>query len=389
MDTAAFAEVTVARPPGRAGPDARALAVAAALQARLPDAQVLLFGSRARGGWRADSDIDLAVIGAARRTVDVACRQVHDHIDGLYANGCPDISTHPFTRVDFNEMRTSLPHIAGQVQRYGLTPAGEHLPAMDQNNPWPGIQVRLKACQRHLIEALQQYGQGGKPITALYYAQAALEVAVKARMFAAGLEPGNMHVFADLLKDVPAAVVGELPPAPDLADLSLIRRRGMYDDPDALMPTTSVSGLLAAVQRTCARLEDETLIRMGKSRRAVGYKEWLSDGPLGGAALLPLDHYSQAAHDERTRREVELGASVSALRVLLGNRLPEHQIEQVVADWRAHGPPDDAMVRVGEVMTSPDTWATLFAKPDDRERADAPTSPRETDADKFKPSSGW
>ncbi len=379
MDTA-FAEVTVARPPAR-GPDARALAVAAALQARLPDAQVLLFGSRARGGWKADSDIDLAVIGAERRTVDAACRQVHDRIDGLYADGCPDISTHPFTRVDFNALRTSLPHIAGQVQRHGLTPAGVHLPPMDQNNPWPGIQVRLKACQRHLIEALQQYGQGGKPITTLYYAQAALEVAVKARMFAAGLDPENRHVFADLLQDVPDAVVGELPSAQDLADLSVIRRRGMYDDPDDLMPTTSVSRLLASVQRTCARLEDETLIRMGKSRRAVGYNEWLSDGPLGGAATLPLDHYSQAAHDERTRREGELGASVAALRVLLGNRLPEHQVEQVVAAWRAHGPPADAMVRVGEVMANPDTWPTLFG-----ERDDAP--PRENDADKFKPSGG-
>ncbi len=364
---------------GHGAPDPRALAVAAALQRHLPDAQVLLFGSRARGGWRADSDIDLAVIGAERRTVDAACRQVYDRVDGLYANGCPDISTHPFTRADFNAWRTSLPHMAGQVQRYGLTPAGEHLPHMDQDNPWPGIQVRLKACQRHLIEALQQYGQGGKPITALYYAQAALEVAVQARMFAAGLEPENKHVFKELLQDVSADVVGELPSAEDLADLSVIRVRGMYADPDDLMPTTSVSRLLASVQRTCARLEGEILTLRGKPRRAVGYREWLSDGPLGGVATLPLAYYSQAEHDERTRQEAHIATSISALRVLLGNRLPERQIEQVADAWRAHGPPADAMVRVGAVMANPDTWRSLFG--------DAEARPRDTD--QLPPPKDW
>ncbi len=370
-------------------PDPRALAVAAALQEMLPDTRVLLFGSRARGGWRANSDIDLAVIGAERRTVDAACQQVYERVDGLYEDWCPDISTHTFTTAEFDALRTSLPHMAGQVQRYGLTPEGEHLPAMAQNNPWPGIQVRLKACQRHLIEALQQYGQGGKPITTLYYAQAALEVAVKARMFVAGLEPENKHGFEELLKDVSADVVGDLPSAQDLADLSVIRVRGMYADPDELMPTTSVSRLLASVQRTCARLEGETLTLMGKARRAVGYPEWQSDGPLGGVAALPLDYYSQAEHDARTRQEGhqegrqegreegELEASVSALRVLLGNRLTDRQIDRVADDWRAHGLPADAMARVGEVMANPDTWRNLLGDEEERARdADQPP-PRE------------
>lgn len=361
-------------------PDPRSLAVAAALQEMLPDTRVLLFGSRARGGWRANSDIDLAVIGAERRTVDAACQQVYDRVDGLYENRCPDISTHTFTTAEFNALRTSLPHMAGQVQRYGLTPEGEHWPAMAQNNPWPGIQVLLKACQRHLIESLQQYGQGGKPITTLYYAQAALEVAVQARMFVAGLEPDNKHVFEELLKDVSADVVGELPSAQDLADLSVIRVRGMYADPDDLMPTTSVARLLASVQRTCGRLEGETLVLMGKARRAVGYKEWLSDGPLGGVATLPLDYYSQAERDERTRREGrqegELSASVSALRVLLGNRLRDRQIDRVVDNWRAHGLPTDAMARVGEVMAHPDTWRNLLGDAEERAR-DTDQPPRE------------
>ncbi|MCY4521940.1 MAG: hypothetical protein OXC13_14335 [Caldilineaceae bacterium] len=110
--------------------------------------------------------------------MDAACRQVYDRVDDLYEDWCPDISTHTFTTAEFDALRTSLPHMAGQVQRYGLTLEGERLPAMAQNNSWSGIQGFLKACQRHLIESLQQYGQGEKPIPTLYYAQAALEVAV-------------------------------------------------------------------------------------------------------------------------------------------------------------------------------------------------------------------
>lgn len=47
---------------GHGVPDPLALTVAAELQAQLPDTEVLLFGSRAIGNWRPESDIDLAAI---------------------------------------------------------------------------------------------------------------------------------------------------------------------------------------------------------------------------------------------------------------------------------------------------------------------------------------
>ena len=103
--------------------------------------------------------------------------------------------------------------------------------------------------------------------------------------------------------------------------------------------------------------------------------------------MLPLAYYSQAEHDERTQREGrqegrqegELNAFVAALRILLGNRLPERQIEQVAAAWHAHGPPADAMVRVGAVMANPDTWRSLFG--------DAEAPPR--DIDQLPPPKDW
>ncbi len=61
---------------GHGGPDPRALALAGDLQASLPDAQVLLFGSRATGDWRPSSDIDLAVIGGDKDAAEEALAQI-------------------------------------------------------------------------------------------------------------------------------------------------------------------------------------------------------------------------------------------------------------------------------------------------------------------------
>lgn len=48
---------------GTGEPGPRALAVVRALQDQLPDAEVVLFGSRAAGTWHPWSDLDMAVIG--------------------------------------------------------------------------------------------------------------------------------------------------------------------------------------------------------------------------------------------------------------------------------------------------------------------------------------
>ena len=65
---------------GDGAPDPRALALAGALQDRLPDARVLLFGSRATGAWTPGSDIDLAVIGGAKPAAKGNRRFVtHEH----------------------------------------------------------------------------------------------------------------------------------------------------------------------------------------------------------------------------------------------------------------------------------------------------------------------
>lgn len=48
----------------------------------------------------------------------------------------PDVQIFPFARSEFfEELRISLTYIVGQVQRWGLTVSGDHLPIMPQDNP--------------------------------------------------------------------------------------------------------------------------------------------------------------------------------------------------------------------------------------------------------------
>lgn len=84
---------------GQGVADPRALA--------LPDAQVVLFGSRAIGDWQPGSDIDLAVIGGDRAAAEEAIAQLRSQAAHAHAQ------LFHFTHAEFNELRVSLPHIAG------------------------------------------------------------------------------------------------------------------------------------------------------------------------------------------------------------------------------------------------------------------------------------
>ena len=172
--TLARAQQTLDPTYGQGNPDPRALELAGALQKHLPEADVLLFGSRAIGDWRPQSDIDLAVIGGDPDAAEEAIAQLQSQESHAHAQ------LFHFTRAEFNELRGSLPHIAGQVQAHGLTAAGEHLPPMDQDNPWPGVQGLLHAARRKLQTALIIFGT--KPLSGeiVLFAHGTLERCIKA-----------------------------------------------------------------------------------------------------------------------------------------------------------------------------------------------------------------
>lgn len=364
---------------GQGHPDPRALAVAQALQERLPDTQVVLFGSRATGTWHPWSDLDLAVIGAARN------REVEFHLQdtattiaqGLY-EAPPSVQVFPFPRVEFEEFRTSLPHIAGQVQRRGLTPSGEHLPPMPQDNPWPGIQIRLQSTRRHLEQALRGFGHESLD-AAVFSAHAALENGIKAALSAVGVDFPNTHKLVELTSRMPDThhpwLEGMMSDV-QLAELSSYREQVQYSGEDIPWPTYSAEAILRNVQQVCGNLASHVLSEMGKSPRDVGYAKWMGDGSLAGWESLPLDYFSQAEVEERRLA----GRSARILRGLMGNVLEPEALDRIESAWRAKGLPVELERALERVAKSPDEWRILL--PD--EPADE-TDPDSTDSEPHKP----
>ena len=107
--------------PSNGTPDPVALAVAKAAQDAVHHSTIILFGSRAAGTHRPDSDVDLMLVypKAAVAEQARAHRAIKDHFQ----------RTPPALRVDivpmetgqFNYCRRAKNHVAGQASRNGIT----------------------------------------------------------------------------------------------------------------------------------------------------------------------------------------------------------------------------------------------------------------------------
>lgn len=352
---------------GRGRPDPRALALAGELQDLLPGTQVLLFGSRAMGTWHPESDIDLAVIGGDRDAADEALRgiDINEWPPGELQSGVQILH---FETERFEALRTSLPHIAGQVQRYGLTPNGEQLPQMAQTNLWPKVQENLQVCARNLGHALRAWDRDNDAVVS--YAHGAVELAIKAVLVANGInltkEKRNHHRLAglrDRLPIEPKTQLNAILPDFQLQELANFR----VNDPYAglsVRPTTSVQALLEGTQQACDGLAVHALAVCDKQPHQVNYEEWLNGrDALGGWATLALDHFTR----------------VYTFRGNVKGFLTDEQIADVERNWaRRRGAPADAITCSLAVRADPSTWRSLFigsARPqaaDNRESDDTP-----------------
>ena len=374
----AVPEREVAAPALNAGhgtPDPRALAVASALQRHLPDAQVLLFGSRATGSWQPGSDIDLAVIGVEENTAPAIRKQVKPHSKAVYGNAAPYVQVFTFTTAEFVRCRTALPHIAGQVQRYGLTPAGEHLPPMPQDNPWPEVQKLLQSCVRNLSKALYALVQPGLLDADVFFAQGALENAITARLHALRIPFDRHHEMEELVERLPRDQrwLVDIFTRDQLGQMTAARKTGVYAGDTSAWQGLSDNAhdVVCTVQQACGRMESEILELMGKTVRDVRYDAelWIDDGPLAGWGSVPVDHVRMA----------------NRLRTICDGLVSEATLDRIERNWLRHGPPADAMARVGAVMANPDTWRNLFGDVEAGARdADQRRPPREA-----PPPKGW
>ena len=195
--------------PGRViAPDRTALEFAKAVQSELTEDTVILFGSRARGDHRPNSDVDLLIISDAG---PAAGRGRATRVAREYFRDNP-----PRLRVDvvtmdartFNYCRRAKNHVAAQAMRDGVLMSEENLDlsgSYDDGYPdsWPDVKERLQAVYRHLGAFGREidHPDGVQEIFG-FHAQQAVENAIKAWLSAAGLEYRAVHDLQEVADQI-------------------------------------------------------------------------------------------------------------------------------------------------------------------------------------------
>ena len=183
--------------------DPKAVTVARAVYDAVRPEKVILFGSRARGDYRADSDIDLLIISDSPSNgrymeAQNAASEAAQRIYGDYFGA--DLVWMP--REKYMECRGGINHLAAQAARDGVDMNGEKEEyRRDQSVPfdWPDARQRVVNADRELI-AMKVMVTGNSPQEAIgFHAQQALENILKGWISALGIAYPNTHDLADLV----------------------------------------------------------------------------------------------------------------------------------------------------------------------------------------------
>ena len=237
-------------------PDPKACAVARAVGEVVHPAQVILFGSRARGDFTPDSDIDLLIIGSGavdQQTYQRTSAAAHCKVEELYG-GSIDVDLVRMSEGAFHDGRRARNHVAGQAVRDGLDAKGDKV-TYDNPEPtnWPDIQQRIANTERELgvLKILVEANAAQEAIG--FHAQQALENALKGWISALDADYRNTHDLTKLI-----AIVRQHPAENDtaagerLAWLTEYAVRYRYAGAEVVMDDRFA--LLAAVTETVAAI---------------------------------------------------------------------------------------------------------------------------------------
>ena len=192
--------------PQQGNPDAVGLAAAKAAQDAVAPDTVILFGSRARGDHRPDSDVDLMVVANGNALTAMATAR---NAAKAYFEAHPPrlgIDVVPMERGSFEYARRARNHVAGQAAREGIIMNGQELESGNQHDDgypasWPDVKERLQAAYRQLGTFNRMMAAGDFPQEDYgFHAQQAVENAMKAWMSAADIGYGRVHDLADLAR---------------------------------------------------------------------------------------------------------------------------------------------------------------------------------------------
>ena len=266
-------------------PDRQAVAAAAAAQQQMDQqglrATLILFGSRARGEHRPNSDMDVLVVDPdSPPAAEHAARKLLKEHFGKHPPEL-DIQTLSMRSADFHHCRRSINHVAGQAYRQGVIMSTENLnygrEQADHDdgypNCWPDVKQRLQNARRRLrtMSRLAQYGEE-EQLSSGFCAQQAMENAIKGWCSASNIEYREIHnleTLSDLvLNDTQEK---ETDAATDLKSLMEQTRRQSGDRPNTTMNWLTHYAVTHRCQGTSYTMsEDEAHAFLGAVQRVAG-----------------------------------------------------------------------------------------------------------------------
>ena len=195
-------------------PDRRAVAVAEAIYGVARPRRVILFGSRARGDHREDSDIDILIVTdeipaeAHKEKVAAAARR---WAADQYQWEAP-VQLVWNTAEEFDRRRRTVNHLAARAMDEGVImpekPGAADAEENDYAYEWTVTEERVRHAEQHLdtFELLVAGGRSDRMIGK--NAQEAMEHALKAVISACGARYDRTHNLHRLLRQVNAAAPG-------------------------------------------------------------------------------------------------------------------------------------------------------------------------------------
>ena len=202
---------TTAPPSPTTAHDPKARAVAKAVYDALRPRSVILFGSRARGDFRRDSDVDLLIITDADRLSRdeyvLACDAANAKSAEMYGvrRGF-GVDVLNMSEEKFRHCRRAKNHVAGQAARDGVDMNGNRIPPDNQEpDNMPDIRQRVVNAKRNLhdlrgLVESEHYSFSQEAIG--FHAQQAVENILKGWISALDDEYGNTHDLSELMATI-------------------------------------------------------------------------------------------------------------------------------------------------------------------------------------------